>query len=90
MITQVATALVQVVLAVRMFRLELPWQVLIRTLIYSAGVFAVLWGLGQQGLSMPLQLALYAPLALVLAVATGLVGRADLVELPTLAAGKLR
>lgn len=90
LITQVATALVQVVLAVRMFRLELPWQVLIRTLIYSAGVFAVLWGLGQQGLSMPLQLALYAPLALVLAVATGLVGRADLVELPTLAAGKLR
>lgn len=90
LITQVATALVQVALAVRMFRLELPWQVLIRTLIYSAGVFVMLWGLGQQDLSMPLQLALYAPLALVLAVATGLVGRDDLGELPTLATGKLR
>lgn len=90
LITQVATALVQVVLAMRMFRLELPWQLLPRTLIYAAVTFGALWAMGQQGFSLPLQLALYIPLMVVLAIACKLVGRADLVELPTLAAGKLR
>jgi len=90
LVTQVATALVQVVLAVRVFRLDLPWHLVLRTLLFAAGALAVVLLGRYWGASLPVLFAVYAPAVAVLALATGLLRRSDVSGLPILASGKLR
>jgi hypothetical protein len=76
-VTQWITALAQAWLAVRAFRLQLPQGLLWRTALWLVALVLFLWLAGQLAWSFGLMLALYAPLALLLAVAVGLLGRAD-------------
>lgn len=90
LVTQGATALVQVVLALRVFRLGLPWQLVPRILLYTAGAIIVMLTGRQLEASLPLLFVVYTPAVALLAFATGLLRRSDVSDLPILTAGKLR
>lgn len=77
LVTQWITALAQAWLAVRTFRLQLPQGLLWRTALWVGALVLFLWLAAQLAWSFGLMLVLYAPLALLLAVAVGLLGRAD-------------
>lgn len=84
LVTQGGTAAVQLLLAVKAFRLRMPWPTLLRASLFAAGGACVMLLGDAMGLSLMALMLLYAPVMFALAVVTGLLSRADLGGLPAL------
>ena len=78
LVTQGGTALVQVLLAERSFRLGGQAPVMARAAAYAALLLALAWGLGAMGVVLLPATALFAAGALLLVPACGLLRRSDL------------
>lgn len=90
LITQGGTALVQLLLAAKAFRLRLPWSLALRVALFAAGAVGLVLAAGGLELGLPALALAYAPAVLGLAVLTGLLQRGDLAGLAGLAAGRRR
>ena len=75
LVTQVLTALVQIVLAAKLYGTTIPVALWLRTLLYAGGLVALALGATHFGLALPVALLLFAVGALVLAWATGMLTR---------------
>lgn len=84
LVTQVGTALVQVVLVQRARPLKGLGRVVLTALVYGTVLVASAWALRQAGLSLALQAASFVGVALLAALATGLVDPRRLPQIRTL------
>ncbi|HRF79768.1 MAG TPA: polysaccharide biosynthesis C-terminal domain-containing protein, partial [Flavobacteriales bacterium] len=75
LVTQVLTALVQIVLAARLYGTTIPVALWLRALLYAVGLLALALGTTHFGLALPVALLLFVVGALVLAWATGMLTR---------------
>ncbi len=82
LVTQGGTAVVQVILAVRVFRLASPVPMVMRAVIYAAGLIGLDLLLRTLGLGLAPLLLVYFPLALAWAFATRTLRISDLRALP--------
>ncbi|MBK6883583.1 MAG: polysaccharide biosynthesis C-terminal domain-containing protein [Flavobacteriales bacterium] len=80
LITQVLTAVVQIVLVRQLHGVVLPVHIWVRTVLYAAGLVLALVGLAAAGLGPGTQLVFFAGAVLGLAFATGMIGRKVLYE----------
>ncbi|MCW5900312.1 MAG: polysaccharide biosynthesis C-terminal domain-containing protein [Flavobacteriales bacterium] len=78
LLTQGATAVVQVVLAVRAFRMQAPWGVILRAMFYAAGLLAMVLVARHLGLALGWSFAIHVPMAVALAFLVRCVRMADL------------
>jgi O-antigen/teichoic acid export membrane protein len=90
LVTQVLAAAIQLVLAVRVFRLTMPWAVLLRAVFLVVGLAAASYLGPLFDMSFGLLVCLYAMVAFALVLLTGLVKPAELRGLPELAGDKLK
>ena len=74
LVTQVLTAVAQLVLAAVLFGAALPWALWLRAAAYALGLAAMAYGLGQRAMGLLPQFLAFGAGALVWAWATGMVG----------------
>ena len=84
LVTQVGTAVVQLLLAVRLFKLKLPWPLLLRAVLYAAGLLGADLLLREVGLAGPALWTLYGVVALAWAIISGMLTPTHLRALPSL------
>ncbi|MCB0766336.1 MAG: oligosaccharide flippase family protein [Flavobacteriales bacterium] len=80
LVTQVLTALAQIVLAARLYQATIPFGLWARAAAYALALVAVAIGLAFTGLSLVVQLLLFVAAALLLAYVLGLVNTRVVVE----------
>lgn len=78
LVTQVLTALAQIILAARLYGAKLPMDLWLRTATYAASLVGLVFALGE--LALPLMVVLFGLGALLLAWGTGMLSRAVLYE----------